>query len=332
MVLLVLAPVTAHLQIVWASAVVLGAGNTVFVVALRTSVPDLSGSAARQRGNGYLVTAKAFGTVLGFAAAGPLIGTYGHQAAFAVNAGSFVVSATVLAWLPLSFDSRGKAANSPSRGAGTRWGLPALLMTAPAMTAVVGLRGIEGWGSASHNVVLPVFAESAEPANPAALLSQFWTAWAVGSLSMYWVVTWWRRGRRELDNRVYAGALGLASAAFIAAFLDVPRPVMVLFAVLAGFADGLAELAYVTSLQTAPDSQRAAVFGASAAVETLGLSSGMLCSAVLLDRSAPLPVVALFHGVVILAAVAYPVLVRPRQCQPQLSPSVTARPQERNGE
>ena len=356
---LLLTPAGAHLQTLWVSAVVLGAGNTVYQVTLRTSVPDLVGFAERQRGNGYLVTAKAFGTVLGFAAAGPLIGGFGYPAAFAVNAASFLVSAVALVRLPLSFrpgggevrpgeDVRpggevrpggGEVRRTAAHRAAVRLRPSALLAVAPVSAALIGLRGVEGWGSASHNVVLPVLAGSAEPANPAVLLSQFWTAWAVGCLSMYQVVgRWLRRSGHRLDDRVYAGAVGLASVGFVAAFADVPRAVMVVLAILAGFADGLAELAYATTLQTAPDSRRAALFGTSAAVETLGLAVGMLCSALLLQWSAPLPVVAVFHGAVVVAAVSYLLLVGARhRAARRRHPSRPSTPriamiQERNGE
>ncbi len=54
------------------------------------------GQAARSHANGSLVTARSFATVLGFASAAPVIGRGGYTAAFAVNAASFLVSATAL--------------------------------------------------------------------------------------------------------------------------------------------------------------------------------------------------------------------------------------------
>ena len=304
MVSLLVTPASSHRHLLWLTAVVLGAGNTVFMVALRTSVPELTGAADRSRGNGSLVTARAFGTVLGFAAAAPLIGAFGYGAAFAVNGATFVVSAIVLRWMPLSFGERPAPVVEPT--ARPSRGPRVLLLASPAVAMLLALRGVEGLAGASHNVALPVFAAQRDPAAPAVLLSQFWTAWAVGSLSMNRLVQWWlKRGDRRLGEHVYAGATACASAGFIAAFLDLPVLALVLVAAFAGFADGLGDLSYATLLQARPAVERAQLFGTSAAVETLGLASGSLGSAVLLGQAAPLSVVALFHAFAIAAAVVY---------------------------
>ncbi|MFI5496349.1 MFS transporter [Actinoplanes sp. NPDC051859] len=277
--------------LLWVVAVVTGAGHTVFTVALRTSIPDLVGAEDRVRGNGYLVTAKAFGSVVGFASAGPLIDLFGYRPAFAVNVASFLVSAAVLSWLPLHFGRPAVRSDNDGAAAAGGRGVPAMLsavwLTVP---AIVVVRGLEGWGSAAHNVALPV-------AGDPSLVSRFWTAWAIGSLFAYQLV---RRRGRQPGERTYAVLAVVASLAFIAAFAGGPSALTIVAALVAGLADGVAELAYVTTLQARDD--RARIFGVSAAAETLGLSAGMLGSALLLDLLPALPVVALFHGVTIAAA------------------------------
>ncbi|WP_158647328.1 MFS transporter [Actinoplanes sp. ATCC 53533] len=314
MVALLVSPPSVHAPMLLGVAVVLGAGNTLFTVALRTSVPDLVGPAARIRGNGYLVTAKSFAMVLGFAAAGPLVTAVGYRAAFAVNAASFVVSAVILLSLPLSFRATGKTAGPASTSA-LRSVLKVVLATSPTLAVLLALRGVEGWGSASHNVALPVFAGHTGSGDPAVWLSQFWTAWAVGSLSVYQALAWWlRRTGREPGGNAYAMAIGLASVAFIASFTGLPWPFFLIPALIAGFTDGAAELFYTTRLQDSPDNIRGLLFGASASVETLGLASGMVVSAVLLDVAKPVVVVSVFHGSVVLAACSYLFVRRRHRC------------------
>ncbi|MGC5035413.1 MFS transporter [Streptomyces sp. DT73] len=89
------------------AVLVLGAGNTLFNVALRSSVPVLVGQEDRARANGVLVTARSVATVLGFASAAPVIALGGFGVAFAVNGASFVVSAAVVAVLRPRTDSAG---------------------------------------------------------------------------------------------------------------------------------------------------------------------------------------------------------------------------------
>ncbi|GIJ38326.1 MFS transporter [Micromonospora andamanensis] len=304
MVLLLVTPATVHVLVLYPVAVVLGAGNTVFTVALRTSVPDLVGTAERIRGNGHLIVGRSVAMVLGFASAGPMIGGFGFLAAFVVNAASFLVSAIVLACLPMSLKTA-EATATPGRAervpAGLR-GLRILLAGAPVLAGMVLLRGVDAWGSASHNVALPILASSTDPASPATTLSQFWTAWGLGMLSTHWLVGFWlRRTGRSLDEQAFAVAACVMSLAFTASFTGAPAPLFVVCALAAGLADGVTELAYTSRLQAAPENVRGRMFGLSATVETFGFGVGMLASAVLLERLSPLPVVATFHAVVVLA-------------------------------
>lgn len=329
MILLLSTPPAGRLPVLYVVAVVLGAGNTLFTVGLRTSVPDLVGAAERVRGNGYLITGKSVAMVLGFASAGPMIGAFGFSSAFAVNAGSFVVSAVVLAFLPLSFRTAPAAAAATADGVGraaatadadgVRRGRAAalprtvrmVLVGSPILGGMVMLRGVDAWASSSHNVALPILASAMNPGNPAMVLSRFWTAWAVGMLLTHGLVSLWlRRSGRSLDERAFAGAACVMSVAFVAVFTGPPGPLMLVIPMVAGLADGVTELAYNTRLQQAPEHVRGKLFGLSATTETSGFGVGMLTSAAALEQTNALAVVATFHAVVIVATGAFLLLLR----------------------
>lgn len=107
------------------AVLVLGAGNTLFNVALRSAVPVMVGQSSRARANGVLVTARSVATVLGFASAAPIIALGGFGVAFAVNGASFAVSAAaVLVLRPRTDSGAGEAAEaatgaSPSGAGGS---------------------------------------------------------------------------------------------------------------------------------------------------------------------------------------------------------------------
>src|SRR6185295_17721965 len=115
------------------------------------------------RANSTLVSGKALGTVLGFASAGIIV-PFGYDVAFLVNAASFVVSALVLASLPIRTQAGPVTSGSHSP-------VRTLLAFPTAVSAMVLLRGFDAFGSASHNVALPVFASTTNPAAPATFLS-----------------------------------------------------------------------------------------------------------------------------------------------------------------
>jgi MFS family permease len=274
-----------------AMAVLLGAGNTLFTVALRSSVPEMVGADARVRANGLLVTGRSLGTVLGFASAGIIVATGGYPTAFLINAASFLVSAAALARLRLRTRAAvAERAPAPPR----RWPVGILAV-------LIVVRGADALGSASHNMALPVHAGLVDPANPAVVMSQFWAAWAVGSLLAHQLV---RRLPALLPkgDRAFAVGTCLMSVCFVLAFADVPWPVLIAAAALAGLADGTTEIVYTSRLQAAPDDDRGRLFGLSATAETSGFAVGMLASSALLETLPPLAVVGAFHSIAVLAA------------------------------
>ncbi|MFI0795768.1 MFS transporter [Micromonospora rubida] len=322
---LVLAPSSVRLGLLPLVAVATGLLGTTSTVLLRSSVPDLVGAADRVTANGLLVTGRAIAMALGFAAGGVLVGWWGYRAAFLVDAGTFVVSAALLAALPLQFPSRRSrtaqpAAVKPKDGTRRhRRETLAALVAAPVILVVVLVRAVDALGSASHNVGLPVYATQIWPQDPAAFVGHFFAVWAVGLFAAHQVVRRLGTGRSGLDGprRSETGfVVGtcLMSAAFIVAFTDLPGQWVLLVAFVAGAADGFTEITYTTRLQAEPDPQRGWFFGLTAMAENGGLGLGMLLAAGLLEVWRPLYVAAAMHGAVVvltLGVVLFGLLHRP---------------------
>ncbi|WFE28232.1 MFS transporter [Solwaraspora sp. WMMD791] len=324
LVVLVVAPATAQVGLLYAVAVVTGAGATVTSVALRSSIPEIVGHDQRVRANALLATGRSLAMVAGFASAGVLVSTVGYTGAFLIDAGAFLFSAAVLARLPITTRSVRPAAATtgapqpsvPASGpadAPQRPGLLAEQLTAlrylrltPILLALVSLRAVDAFGSASHNVGLPVLSTLLDPQHPAAFMSQFWAIWAIGNIiAQRAVARWARRTGRTINERAFAAGAAIMSVAFILAFTAPPLPLAALAALAAGIADGFTEIAYTTRLQAAPDDQRGYVFGFSATAENLGFGVGMVACSFLLERLSPLTVVTVFHGVAVLLATAF---------------------------
>ncbi|MEV0397364.1 MFS transporter [Polymorphospora rubra] len=319
MVVLVLAPVATQSTLLYGIATITGVCATLSSVALRSSIPEIVGADQRVRANALLVTGRSLAMVAGFASAGLVIATLGYTAAFIINAVTFVFAALNLARLPIS--TRRHTATPTDGGTGEAGAkresllgaqLTALrfLKAAPILLAMIGLRAIDGFGSASHNVGLPVLSSTIDPGNPAAFMSQFWTVWAIGSILAQRAVAWWaKRSDRSINERAFAVGAIVMSLAFILAFTTPPLLFGILVALLAGVADGFTEIAYTSRLQTAPDEQRGYVFGFSAMAENFGFGGGMVLCAALMERMSPLAVVAIFHGLAIVLALAFLVVL-----------------------
>jgi MFS family permease len=278
------------------ACVVLGAGNTVFTVALRSGVPDMVGQGERTRANGYLVTGRAAATVLGLASAATIIPIGGFHTAFVVNAVSFLCCAAVVALVPWRAKAAGVADASPPAPRSP-------LALGWIVICLLGLRTADALGSASHNVALPVHAAEI---GAVGFMSQLMTAWAIGTLCAHPLVSWWTRrtGSTPSEQAIAVGTC-LMSVSFILAFAGLPTPLMVTAAVVAGVADGVTEICYVSRLQAVPDRQRGPLFGLSASVETAGFAIGMVLAGFLVE-ALPVPIViGVFHGTTFAAAAAF---------------------------
>ncbi len=321
MLVLILTPESLVTGALTAVSVVIGACGTLFMVALRSSIPEMVGEDRRGWANSLSITGRSLAMVAGFASAGVVVSLVGYTAAFLLDMATFVICAVTVALLPIA-GGRGAegaagagasaAAESGKSGksekGGPRWRPVAFLAlaAAPGLGLMVALRGVDAFGSSSHNAALPVYSTSLDAANPAVFVSAFWCVWALGNIGAQQVI---QRYTRRTGRTV--GALGFGygtvvmSAAFIAAFAGFPLAVTAVIALIAGAADGLTEVAYTSHLQTLPATLRGHAFGLSATFENLGFGVGMILVAAALDRFSPPAVVGWSHGAAIVVAVVF---------------------------
>ncbi|MFI5801325.1 MFS transporter [Streptomyces sp. NPDC051561] len=333
--LLVLAPDAWRTGAVFASAVVAGACATVFMVALRSAIPDLVGEDRRDWANSLTVTGRSLAMVAGFASAGLVVSFLGYTAAFVIDGVSFLLCVAAVAALPSPKEEQDTTRSAQPQAAGQpgprRAALVALAAT-PALLLMVCLRAVDAFGSSSHNAALPVYSSGLDPDSPAVFVSTFWCCWAIGNVLVQQVIR--RRARR---GRAAVGAVGFGvgtvvmSSAFILAFCGFPLVAAVAVALVAGGADGLTEVSYTGQLQTLPTKLRTEAFALSATVESLGFGIGMIAVSALLDSHGPLPVVAWSHGAAIALALVFlavVVLRKPRLAPPEPAGNAPGTPAE----
>lgn len=304
-------PQSVRQQMLPVVAVSIGLLSTTNSVMLRSSVPDLVGSEHRLRANGLLVTGRAVAMVFGFATGGVLVSWLGYQAAFGVNAGTFAVSAVALASLGLRFPKRSEDAGDRT-GSRTRFRLTvAALVAAPAVLTIVLIRAVDAFGSASHQVGIPVYATQLQPDDPASFAGNFYAAWAVGLLIAHQLVKRLYRGQHA--EWAFLGGTALMSAAFIVGFSGIPQPWVLLVALVAGMADGITEITYTTRVQAEPEPARGYFFGFAAMAENAGFGMGTVVAGGLLEAWRPVAVAGLMHGLAALLALSSLVVLLARR-------------------
>ncbi|GLY20330.1 hypothetical protein Misp04_00620 [Micromonospora sp. NBRC 101691] len=309
LVLLVTVPAGARTPVLYGLAVALGAGQTLWGVAMRTHLPTMVGADRLTRANGLVVTLRSVGMLLGFASAGVLVGWLGYHVAFLVDAATYLLSALLL--LPVARRARAAdrpaAAGRPAAAAGRALGRFGLLRAvAPVVSAMIAVRAVDALGSASHNIGLPVYATLVRPDSPATFAATFTTAWAAGSLlAGRWAARRARRADRGPTELPFGVATCLMSVCFVLAFTGLPVWLLVPVTLAAGAADGYAEISYTTRLQAVDADLRPRLFGFASAAQNAGFGVGMIVCAALLDRFPPLPVVGAAHGLALAVALVF---------------------------
>lgn len=306
MLLLILAPDglrTAALAVV---SVVIGACGTLFMVALRSSIPEMVGEERLGWANSLSITGRSLAMVAGFASAGVVVSLVGYTTAFVVDMVTFVLCTVTVALLPVAGGGRtGEAAERTGRRS-RKPGAFAALAAAPGLGLMVALRGVDAFGSSSHNAGLPVHSAGLDPSHPAVFVSSFWCLWATGNVLAQQVIQRYaKRTGRSVGTLGFGYGTIVMSGAFILAFAGFPLLATAVIALIAGAADGLTEVSYTSHLQTLAAGPRGHAFGLSATFENLGFGVGMILVAAALDRYTPLTVVGWSHGAAILVALVF---------------------------
>lgn len=323
MLLLVLAPDGLRTAALVAVSVVVGSCGTLFMVSLRSSIPEMVGEDRRSWANSLSITGRSLAMVAGFASAGVVVSLVGYTAAFVVDTATFAVCAVTVALLPIpgggkrrdGSGSRGRAPDEAAAAGPGAAGAPArrrgpaalaALAAAPGLALMVALRGVDALGSSSHNAALPVYSSELDTARPAVFVSAFWCLWALGNIVVQQLIQRYaRRTGRSVGALGFGWGTCLMSAAFVLAFAGFPMVATAAVALVAGAADGLTEVSYTSHLQTLPAGLRAHAFGLSATVENLGFGAGMILVAAALDHYTPLTVVGWSHGAAIVFAAVF---------------------------
>ncbi|MEV0782391.1 MFS transporter [Streptomyces sp. NPDC050423] len=327
MLLLVLAPDGLRTAALVAVSVVVGSCGTLFMVSLRSSIPEMVGEDRRSWANSLSITGRSLAMVAGFASAGVVVSLVGYTAAFVVDTATFAVCAVTVALLPIPGGGRGDGEDGNANGGGGRGGgreepddsparrrrsaALAALAAAPGLALMVALRGVDALGSSSHNAALPVYSSGLDASRPAVFVSAFWCLWALGNIVVQQLIQRYaRRTGRSVGALGFGWGTCLMSGAFILAFAGFPLVATAAIALVAGAADGLTEVSYTSHLQTLPAGLRAHAFGLSATVENLGFGAGMILVAASLDHYTPLTVVGWSHGAALVVAAVFLIRVR----------------------
>ena len=260
-------------------AALAGVATAFFRPAVYAGLPNLVDEDELPRANALFQTAERLTVTLGPLAGGLAVAGSGPSLAYALNAGSFAVSAALLARIPAARLQQGRA---PSRG---HWrdlvaGF-ALLRTSQPLVAVAVVWSLVVFGHGFVNVAEVALAKvtfSAGDVGFGLLFAGFGVGLAAGSFGAAGVLARYGVGR-VYPAVVALQAVGVGAAA-AAPSVWVAIPLVVLF----GLGNGVAVVANAVLVQRgSPDALRGRAFTSAMTVNFAALGAGMVAAGPVLD-------------------------------------------------
>ncbi len=260
-------------------AALAGVATAFFRPAVYAGLPNLVDEDELPRANALFQTAERLTVTLGPLAGGLAVAGSGPSLAYAINAGSFAVSAALLTRIPAARLQQGQA---PSRG---HWrdlvaGF-ALLRTSQPLVAVVVVWSLVVFGHGFVNVAEVALAKVTFAAGDVGfglLFAGFGVGLAAGSFGAAGVLARYGIGR-VYPAMVALQAVGVGAAA-AAPNVWVAIPLVVLF----GLGNGVAVVANALLVQRgSPDALRGRAFTLAMSVNFAALGAGMVAAGPVLD-------------------------------------------------
>jgi MFS family permease len=309
LVVLALAPGPAQLWWLFPAVLGIGAGRSVFEATLAAATPAMAGPARIQAVNSAVSAVRGGALVVGMGLATVAVPVIGFRGVFALDAASYALSAAAVLTLPLRLR---EAASTPAGTAGRR-GPGWAVLAGGGLVALVGVRGLDAFGSASHHIGLPMLGSLRDPANPAHVVGGAWMVWAggllVGSLAVRPLLA---RTVAASPVPVFGVATAVMSAGFIGIFWLHAWPAMLAAAAVAGVGDALSEITFKQALQALPDTDRGVAFGSVQIVLNVGFTAGVGLVGVTATPGRIAAVVLAMHGIALIAAAGLAIRTRPR--------------------
>jgi hypothetical protein len=281
------------------AVLVVGVGRSVFEATLSAATPALSGSFGTQSLNSAISAIKGLALVAGMGLAAVAVPLIGFRGVFFVDAASYGLSALVLLLLRLTLrePSAPGSAGPPQR---VGW----VTLAAAGLVAIVLVRGLDAFGSASQHIGLPMLGGLRDAANPAGLAGGVWMAWAAGMFAgSLWVRPRLATVIAQRPVSVFGIATAVMSVGFVGIFWFGPLAAVLAAAVVAGAGDALSEVTFKQSLQALPEGSRGGAFGLGQIVLNTGFAGGVLIVGATAAPSRIAAIVLLMHGVALIGAI-----------------------------
>ncbi|TCP55888.1 putative MFS family arabinose efflux permease [Tumebacillus sp. BK434] len=306
---IVLTPTDYQFYVLIPLTFIMGCLSTLFGVCLQSSIPAIVGKENIVKANAVLTAWGSVAMVIGLFGAGMLLGKVSYETVFLIDACTYVLSALNLLSIPLRTNEERAVGATKEKNMSFFAEFKLIyvyLRTVPILLSLMAIRLIDTFGSAAHNVGMPIFSSQLRPDQPSFYMGIIWGVWGIGNLIGSRIMAKKFTGNdTSINERAFGIATFFMSLFFILLFFESPIYIILLFAALAGIADGVSAIVYATRLQQTPDEKRGRMFGVSTTLQTVGFAVGMVICSPLFEIFKPVAVVGMLHGLPMIMALLF---------------------------
>lgn len=295
--------------IILVASFLIGLINSFFTVSFQSEIPQIFGEDKVLQTNSFIARLTSISLVGGFIGAGLITDVLGYEATLAIDAATYLISALVLVkikWETTSYGSakvlggikeKVKSIGNDLKEVYIYVKLAPLLL----MLNIVFLVG--AFAGSSHNLGIPLLAESIDPSRQTFYYGFIWGVWGVGSVLATYTLP---KLQWLTDSKLYIAAFVCAilmSTGFIIFLSNTTVWIIFLFAFFTGIFDACFTTLHSTILQKSENHIRGRIFGVGMLLKSLGFALGFIVAPILLENLTMPQMVWVLHGTLIITTI-----------------------------
>lgn len=289
----------------------IGLTSSFFAVSYSAEIPQIFGEDKVLETNALISRLTSISLVFGFISAGLITDILGYQVTLIIDAATYLLSAFVL--VKMKWDTSVSAKkNVISNGIKEKVleiGMDlkevySFIMLVPMLLLVNIVFLVGAFAGASHNLGIPLLAESINTEKQSVYYGLIWGVWGIGSVLATIIIP---RLKVMQGNRIYfiyfISAM-LMSTGFITFLSNRNVWIILSFAFLTGIFDACFTTLHATILQKTDNHIRGRIFGVGMLLKSLGFALGFVVAPALLETLSLAKMVWIFHGTLITTSIA----------------------------
>lgn len=287
----------------------IGMTSSFFAVSYSAEIPQIFGQDKVLETNALISRLTSISLVFGFIGAGVITDFLGNNVTLILDAATYLVSAAVLLkmkWPTSSGKNVGFASGVKEKLVAIGTDLKevySFIVLAPMLLLVNIVFLVGAFAGASHNLGIPLLAETIDADKQSFYYGMIWGVWGIGSVlsTMILPKLKWLQGNR-LYYACFIGAI-LMSTGFIVFLSNTNLWIVFPFAFFTGIFDAAFTTLHATLLQRTDNSIRGRIFGVGMLLKSLGFALGFVVAPLVLGIFPLAKMVWIFHGTLITSTI-----------------------------